>query len=134
MISLEVTLNEVWCIRDSVRRLNEYGHEWTRDFDVRVLRALLAAKAGNGTAVLDLEEDELWWLQRQVPSSAMAGTEMVGRNLLLKVAGAILEAENRPEPVTEDGEPRATAVAQTFERAFRVDDEALEEFLRRYPE
>ena len=134
MISLEVTVNEAWCIRDTVRRTNECGHEWTQDFDVRVLRALVAAKAGNGTATLELEADELWWLHRQVPSSAQAGSELVGRNLLLKVAGAILEAENRPEPSTEDGEPRATAVAQTFERAFRADDEALEEFLRRYPE
>lgn len=134
MITLDCTTAELWAIRDHCRRHADYGAEWSKSFDLRVLAALIAAEATpNHHAPMELTDEECWLIHRQVPHAAMVGTEQVGRNLLLKVGAALLEAVRQEAPQTEAEEPVLTEVPVPWTAAFRQDDAAAEEFSRLYP-
>jgi len=83
---LPVSLEELWAIHDYVRQHDKLGQEWEKDFTARVMVGILEAQeSSTRTATLMCTEDELWQIDRQVPSSLMTGTQPVGRALLLKV-------------------------------------------------
>ena len=83
---LRLTIDEAWAVRDFVRRGQDYGTDWDRDFMRRVHTAILDAKNNPGHDVaLMVTEEELWQIDRQIPPTLMIGTQAVGRNLLLKV-------------------------------------------------
>lgn len=89
---LPVTQNELWAIHDFVRQHDKLGQEWDRDFNARVMAALQDASASpEGLASLMCLEEELWQIDRQIPSSLMIGTQPVGKALLIKVAGLLLK-------------------------------------------
>jgi len=81
-----LTADELWAVHDYVRQHDKLGQEWDKDFHTRVMAALLAAEGTpNRQAGMLLTEDELWQLDRQIPSAMTVGTQPVGRNLLRKV-------------------------------------------------
>lgn len=83
---LPVTLDDLWAIHDFVRQHDKLGKEWDKDFNTRVMEAIAEAEArGDHTASLFCLEEELWQIDRQVPSALMVGTKPVGRPLLGKV-------------------------------------------------
>ena len=89
---LPVTLDELWAIHDHVRQHDKLGQEWDKDFTARVMAAILEAQehsAHLGTLMCD--EDELWQIDRQIPSALMTGTRPVGRDLLVKVMRLIVK-------------------------------------------
>lgn len=90
---LQVTVIELWAIHDFVRNHQELGVEWDRDFMLRVMAPLGDAQARNrdGTSLVIDSVEELWQIDRQIPSSLMIGTQPVGKNLLLKVHALILK-------------------------------------------
>jgi len=83
---LPATREELWAIHDYVRQHDKLGQEWDRDLNTRLMEALLDAQANpDRMATLMLFEEELWQIDRQIPSGLMIGTQPVGRTLLLKV-------------------------------------------------
>jgi hypothetical protein len=89
---LPVTLDELWAVHDYVRQHDKLGQEWDKDFTARVMAAILEAQEHPSRhATLMCAEDELWQIDRQVPSALMTGTQPVGRNLLLKVMRLIVK-------------------------------------------
>lgn len=83
---LQASLDELWVIHDYVRQHDKLGQEWDRDFNTRVMEAIAEAEARpDHTAALFVVEDELWQIDRQVPSALMVGARPVGRDLLVKV-------------------------------------------------
>lgn len=86
------TLDELWAIHDWVRQHDKLGQEWDKDFTARVMAAILEAQEHPAhQATLMCVEDELWQIDRQVPSAVMTGTQPVGRNLLSKVMRLIVK-------------------------------------------
>ena len=101
---LSVTLNEAWGIRDYVRQHDKHGQEWDREFNTAVLEALLEAKANsNHCATIVCTEEQLWQIDRQIPSALMNGTEPTGRNLLYKVAVLLVKMRGGDEDGRDPG-------------------------------
>jgi hypothetical protein len=89
---LPTTLDELWAIHDYVRQHDKLGQEWDKDFTARVMAAILEAQEHpSHQATLMCAEDELWQMDRQIPSALMTGTQPVGRNLLIKVMRLIVK-------------------------------------------
>lgn len=89
---LPLTLEELWAIHDLVRQHDKLGQEWDKDFSARVMAAILEAQEHpSHQATLMCAEDELWQIDRQIPSALMTGTQPVGRNLLIKVMRLIVK-------------------------------------------
>lgn len=89
---LPLTLEELWAIHDQVRQHDKLGQEWDKDFTARVMTAILEAQERPScSATLMCAEDELWQIDRQIPSALMTGTQPVGRNLLIKVMQLIVK-------------------------------------------
>lgn len=89
---LPVTLDELWAIHDYVRQHDKLGQEWDKDFNARVMGAIVEAEGRpDHTATLVCLEQELWQIDRQVPSALMVGAKPVGRNLLEKVMRLIVK-------------------------------------------
>ena len=89
---LPLTLDELWAIHDYVRQHDKLGQEWDKDFVARVMTAILEAQEhASHQATLMCTEDELWQMDRQIPSALMTGTQPVGRNLLMKVMRLIVK-------------------------------------------
>jgi len=89
---LPLTLDELWAIHDYVRQHDKLGQEWDKDFVARVMTAILEAQEHSShQATLMCAEDELWQMDRQIPSALMTGTQPVGRNLLMKVMRLIVK-------------------------------------------
>lgn len=96
---LPLTLNELWAIHDYVRQHDKLGQEWDRDFAARVMEGILEAQKSPTcqSSLFVQEENELWMIDRQVPSAHMTGTQPVGRELLLKVMKLIVKMRERGE-------------------------------------
>lgn len=95
---LPVTLDEGWAIHDFVRQHDKLGQEWDKDFTARVMAAILEAQDHpDHQATLMCVEDELWQIDRQIPSALMVGTQPVGRNLLIKVMQLIVKIRGGEE-------------------------------------
>ena len=89
---LALTLDELWAIHDCVRQHDKLGQEWDKDFTARVMAAILEAQDHpSHQAILMCAEDELWQMDRQIPSALMVGLQPVGRELLAKVMRLIVK-------------------------------------------
>lgn len=89
---LSASLDELWAIHDYVRQHDKSGQEWDKDFGTRLLEAILEAQDHpSRSASLLCFEEELWQMDRQVPSGLMVGTQPVGRNLLLKIMALLVK-------------------------------------------
>ena len=105
---LRLTIDEAWAVRDFVRRGQDYGTEWDRDFMRRVHTAILDAKNNPGHDVaLMVTEEELWQMDRQIPPTLMIGTQAVGRNLLLKVMALLRKFAQEVDDDPDTGEDAA---------------------------
>lgn len=102
LTSIDLTLLELWAIRDYVRRVDRLGEEWDKDFNERIYRGLLDVIAviasdktdkdgREPTVAVQLTQDELWRIDRQIPASLQFGTAPTGRNLLVKVMRCLVE-------------------------------------------
>ncbi len=92
---LLVDKDELWCIHDCVRQHDKLGQEWDKEFLIRVMQAIVESTAApTGTAVLLCYEEELWQIDRQIPSSLMIGTKPVGRNLLMKTMKLLIKVSH----------------------------------------
>lgn len=105
-ITVPFSHDELWLIRDSVRRHNEYGLVWSRQEMRKVHRAIMAIEAAISTANerggpapeswdLELDLDTLWQIEQQVPRSAVAGPKPVGLLVQRKVMAAMTALEDR---------------------------------------
>lgn len=98
-----VTLDELWAVHDYVRQHDKLGQEWDRDFNARVMAAILEAQeSSTHSATLMCYEEELWQIDRQVPSALMVGLQPTGRNLLSKVMALILKMRGGEEDGCDD--------------------------------
>lgn len=90
---LPLTLDELWAIHDYVRQHDKLGQEWDKDFVARIMSAILEAQENSAhqATLFVYDEDELWQIDRQVPSALMTGVQPVGRNLLIKVMQLIVK-------------------------------------------
>jgi len=89
---LPVTADELWAIHDYVRQHDKLGQEWDKDFTARVMAAILEVQDHScQQATLMCSEDELWQMDRQIPSALMVGVQPVGRELLAKVMRLIVK-------------------------------------------
>ncbi len=89
---LSATVDELWAIHDYVRQHDKLGQEWDKDFQTRVMEAILEAHnhpSGHGSLLCF--EEELWQIDRQIPSSLMVGTRPVGRELLVKAMALLVK-------------------------------------------
>lgn len=107
---LELTNDEAWAIDFCVRQ-GDHGKawgEWGENLLRKVFR-VIADTEGNSRAsgVLLLSGQELWAIENQVRHTYQAGSVPVGRNLLLKVQGAILALSRDPEMEEQAGDPGA---------------------------
>lgn len=100
---LLVTYDELWSIHDYVRQTDKHGLEWDKAFAIRVFEAMAATlESANRQTSMLVYEEELWQIDRQVPSALMSGTQPVGRNLLLKV-GKLLVKYQKADKEAQDG-------------------------------
>mgnify|MGYP001566199428 CR=1 FL=1 len=98
------TLEELWAIHDLVRDRQNNGEEHDPEFEIRLFEALLAgAEHASRQAAMLVYEDDLWWIDRQVPSALMAGTLGVGRSILTKVVRLLVKAHSRADSVLVGG-------------------------------
>ena len=89
---LPASLDELWAIHDYVRQHDKLGQEWDKDFGTRLMEAILEAQNHpRRSASLLCFEEELWQMDRQLPSGLMVGTQPVGRNLLLKIMALLVK-------------------------------------------
>lgn len=89
---LSASLEELWAIHDYVRQHDKLGQEWDKDFGMRLMEAILEAQNHpSRSASLLCFEEELWQMDRQVPSGLMVGTQPVGQNLLLKIMALLVK-------------------------------------------
>ena len=101
---LPLTLDELWAIHDYVRQHDKLGQEWDKDFTARVMAAILEAQEHpSHHATIMCAEDELWQMDRQIPSALMTGTQPVGRNLLIKVMRLIVKMREGEQDVEYAG-------------------------------
>ena len=100
---LPATVDELWAIHDYVRQHDKLGQEWDRDFTTRVMAAIQDASASPDQAatVMCLEED-LWQIDRQIPSGLMVGTQPVGKTLLTKVMGLLVKMRGGMEDAADN--------------------------------
>lgn len=90
--AITLTVNELWVIHEFVRS-NEHRREWSKEFEDKLMHAILYCvermKASQANTVIEatifFEEEELWLIHRQVSVMMQTGTEMTGRNILIKV-------------------------------------------------
>ena len=89
---LRLSLEELWAVHDCVRQHDKLGQEWDKDLTARVMAAILEAQAHSShEATLLCSEEELWQMDRQIPSALMTGTQSFGRHLLTKVMRLIVK-------------------------------------------
>ena len=116
---LAATLDELWAIHDYVRQHDKLGQEWDKDFTARVMAAILEAQdQPSHQATVMCAEEELWQMDRQIPSALMMGTQPVGRNLLVKVMRLIVKmrgGEQDAEYANASQDPGEVAPGDPFE-------------------
>lgn len=95
---LPATLDELWAVHDFVRQHDKLGQEWDKDFTIRVMAAIVEAQEqASHQATLMCAEDELWQIDRQIPSALMVGIQPVGRELLIKVMRLLVKIRGGDE-------------------------------------
>ena len=115
------TLDELWAIHDYVRQHDKLGQEWDKNFGARVMADILEAQEHpSQPSTLICTEDELWQISRQVPSFLMAGSQPVGRDLLLKVMRLIVKMRG-----SQDEDEYTGACATAGEQPAKGSDEWL---------
>jgi hypothetical protein len=95
---LDLTVKEWWYVHDYVRD-KDTRKEHDKDFMTRVMSGVL-----KGGSIL-VNEEELWWIDRLLPSALKDGTLMSGQNILLKVMSLILKIrsnENYDDSISSD--------------------------------
>lgn len=126
-MQITVTQDEAWAIFRYVRQHDRLGMEHDKDQAGRLHAALLWFKDNPaGNCEVELDESFCWWISRQLPDTVMAGTQPVGRHVLLKVMVALAA----PAEEDEASEARTAEVGKPFREAFHKDDMALGEFER----
>ena len=96
---LRLTSDEAWALHDFIRQHDKLGCEWDRGFMRRVHRAILETQAapGHDVSLMVLSPDELWQIDRQIPSGLMVGTQNIGRKLLSKAMALLKKMEDEDD-------------------------------------
>lgn len=99
IIDVIFDIKELFIINDKVRQEQQSGKEWDKDFQLKIMAAILEGLKNNPeNCVVKLSEEELWLITRQVPITLMYGniTDM-GIRISQKVYPALLSFHNLQE-------------------------------------
>lgn len=84
---LKVDRAEAWALHKYLRHPDPDKREWSKDVMVQIFRACLDEK---DAGVLELTEEDLWQIDRQLPQDEMVGAIQLGFQLLRRVMQLIL--------------------------------------------
>lgn len=84
---LTVDRAEAWALHKYLRHPDPDKREWSKDVMVQIFRACLDEK---DAGVLELTEEDLWQIDRQLPQDEMVGAIQLGYQLLRRVMQLIL--------------------------------------------